>query len=91
MRRAGGRCPLPDGNQLSRRRFIRSRSNRIQGNFNCFPSSSYAPDAQFSLAKAFMAQEKYPDAAREFSQFIQYFPASNQLPEANFLLGVCYF
>jgi TolA-binding protein len=47
-------------------------------------------DEQFQFARQYMEKGEYRRAVGEFERFIHFFPQDNKVPEARYLIAVCY-
>jgi outer membrane protein assembly factor BamD len=64
--------------------------NELQAILLQYPGSTISDDAQFYLAKTRFARQEYIMAAFEFSKLIKNMPASDFVPESQFMLAECY-
>lgn len=65
--------------------------NELQAILLQYPGSSISDDAQFYLAKTRFARSEYIMAAFEFSKLIKNMPASEFVPESQYMLAECYY
>ncbi len=65
--------------------------NELQAILLQYPGSSISDDAQFYLAKTRFARKEYIMAAFEFSKLIKNMPASEFVPESQYMLADCYY
>jgi outer membrane protein assembly factor BamD len=65
--------------------------NELQAILLQYPGSSISDDAQFYLAKTRFARGEYIMAAFEFSKLIKNMPASEFVPESQYMLAECYY
>lgn len=65
--------------------------NELQALLLQYPGSAISDDAEFYLAKTRFAREEYIMAAFEFSKLIKNMPASDFVPESQYLLADCYY
>jgi outer membrane protein assembly factor BamD len=65
--------------------------NELQAILLQYPGSSISDDAQFYLAKTRFARSEYIMAAFEFSKLIRNMPASEFVPESQYMLAECYY
>jgi outer membrane protein assembly factor BamD len=65
--------------------------NELQAILLQYPGNPVSDDAQFYLAKTRFARQEYIMAAFEFSKLIKNMPASEFVPESQYLLADCYY
>ncbi len=65
--------------------------NELQAILLQYPGSSISDDAQFYLAKSRFARKEFIMAAFEFSKLIKNMPASEFVPESQYMLADCYY
>jgi outer membrane protein assembly factor BamD len=65
--------------------------NELQAILLQYPGSSISDDAQFYLAKTRYARNEFIMAAFEFSKLIKNMPASEFVPESQYMLADCYY
>ncbi len=65
--------------------------NELQAILLQYPGSSISDDAQFYLGKSRFARKEYIMAAFEFSKLIKNMPASEFVPESQYMLADCYY
>ncbi len=65
--------------------------NELQAILLQYPGSSISDDAQFYLAKTRFARDEFIMAAFEFSKLIKNMPASEFVPESQYMLAECYY
>lgn len=65
--------------------------NELQAILLQYPGSSISDDAEFYLAKTRFDREEYIMAAFEFSKLIKNMPASDFVPESQYMLAECYY